>query len=85
MWLAAQHIAVRWRGGGVWVDLREWLAREGYDEKMGARPMQRLIQEKIKRQLAEDLLFGDLVSGGTVHVGIEENDLSIKVLSATEA
>ena len=63
-------------------EAREWLAREGYDEKMGARPMQRLIQEKIKRQLAEDLLFGDLVSGGTVHVGIEDNDLSIKVLSA---
>ena len=66
-------------------EAREWLAREGYDEKMGARPMQRLIQEKIKRQLAEDLLFGDLVSGGTVHVGIEDNDLSIKVLSAAEA
>ena len=63
-------------------EAREWLASEGYDEKMGARPMQRLIQEKIKRQLAEDLLFGDLVSGGTVHVGIEDNDLSIKVLSA---
>ncbi len=63
-------------------EAREWLAREGYDEKMGARPMQRLIQEKIKRQLAEELLFGDLVSGGTVHVGIEDNDLSIKVLSA---
>ena len=66
-------------------EAREWLAREGYDEKMGARPMQRLIQEKIKRQLAEDLLFGDLVSGGTVYVGIEDNDLSIKVLSAAEA
>ncbi len=66
-------------------EAREWLAREGYDEKMGARPMQRLIQEKIKRQLAEDLLFGDLVLGGTVHVGIEDNDLSIKVLSAAEA
>ncbi|MEC8492817.1 MAG: ATP-dependent Clp protease ATP-binding subunit ClpA [Pseudomonadota bacterium] len=66
-------------------EAREWLAREGYDEKMGARPMQRLIQEKIKRQLSEDLLFGDLVSGGTVHVGIEDNDLSIKVLSAAEA
>ena len=66
-------------------EAREWLAREGYDEKMGARPMQRLIQEKIKRQLAEDLLFGDLVSGGTVHVGIEDNDLSIKVLSAAQA
>ena len=66
-------------------EAREWLAREGYDEKMGARPMQRLIQEKIKRQLAEDLLFGDLISGGTVRVGIEDNELSIEVLSAAEA
>ena len=64
---------------------RAWLAREGYDEKMGARPMQRLIQEKIKRQLAEDLLFGDLASGGTVHVAIEDNDLSIKILTGAEA
>ena len=64
---------------------RAWLAREGYDEKMGARPMQRLIQEKIKRRLAEDLLFGDLASGGTVHVTIEDNDLSIKILTVAEA
>ncbi|HCG71150.1 MAG TPA: ATP-dependent Clp protease ATP-binding subunit ClpA, partial [Gammaproteobacteria bacterium] len=64
---------------------REWLAREGYDEKMGARPMQRLIQEKIKRQLAEDLLFGDLTSGGTVRVSIADNELSIDVLAAAEA
>ena len=64
---------------------RAWLAREGYDEKMGARPMQRLIQEKIKRQLAEDLLFGDLASGGTVHVTIEDDDLRIKILTGAEA
>ena len=64
---------------------RAWLARDGYDEKMGARPMQRLIQEKIKRQLAEDLLFGDLASGGTVHVTTEDNDLSIKILTGAEA
>jgi len=61
----------------------EWLAREGYDEKMGARPMQRLIQEKVKKQLAEDLLFGDLSkAGGTVRVSVEDNDLHIEVLSA---
>ena len=66
-------------------EAREWLAREGYDEKMGARPMQRLIQEKIKRQLAEDLLFGELASGGTVRVSIEDNDLSINILTAAEA
>jgi ATP-dependent Clp protease ATP-binding subunit ClpA len=66
-------------------EARAWLAREGYDEKMGARPMQRLIQEKIKRQLAEDLLFGDLASGGTVRVSIEDNDLSINILTGAEA
>ncbi len=64
---------------------RDWLAREGYDEKMGARPMQRLIQEKIKRQLAEDLLFGDLSkSGGTVRIGVENGELSIEILSPVE-
>jgi len=66
-------------------DARDWLAREGYDEKMGARPMQRLIQEKIKRQLAEDLLFGDLTQGGVVTVGVEDGELSVKVLSAADA
>ena len=66
-------------------EARDWLAREGYDEKMGARPMQRLIQEKIKRQLAEDLLFGDLTQGGVVTVGVEDGELSVKVLSAAEA
>jgi len=67
-------------------DARDWLAREGYDEKMGARPMQRLIQEKIKRQLAEDILFGDLAQGGgTVHITVEDDDLSIRVLEGHPA
>jgi ATP-dependent Clp protease ATP-binding subunit ClpA len=67
-------------------DAREWLAREGYDEKMGARPMQRLIQEKIKRPLAEDLLFGRLAEkGGVVHVTVVDGDLSIEVESAVPA
>src|SRR5512143_336718 len=62
---------------------REWLAREGYDEKMGARPMQRLIQEKIKRQLAEDILFGDLSgAGGTVYVSVVDGDLALRIESA---
>ena len=65
---------------------REWLAREGYDEKMGARPMQRLIQEKIKRQLAEDLLFGDLsIGGGIVRVSVADGELSVEVDSPVEA
>ena len=59
---------------------RDWLAREGYDEKMGARPMQRLIQEKIKRRLAEDILFGDLSDGGgVVHITEEDGDLALEV------
>ncbi len=60
---------------------RAWLGEQGYDELLGARPMQRLIQEKIKRQLAEDLLFGDLTQGGVVTVGVEDGELSVKVLS----
>lgn len=64
---------------------REWLAREGYDEKMGARPMQRLIQEKIKRELAEDILFGDLAKGGVVKVTVEDDQLTLNVESAATA
>jgi ATP-dependent Clp protease ATP-binding subunit ClpA len=60
-------------------EARDWLAREGYDEKMGARPMQRLIHEKIKRQLAEDILFGDLSKGGIVRIIVEDDDLKLLV------
>ena len=56
-------------------EVREWLARNGYDEKMGARPMARLIQEKIKRALAEELLFGKLAEGGSVSVELDGDDL----------
>ena len=58
---------------------REWLAKEGYDEKMGARPMQRLIQEKIKRRLAEDILFGELVDGGLVHITEQDGELALEI------
>jgi len=67
-------------------EAREWLAREGYDEKMGARPMQRLIQEKIKRQLAEDVLFGALSKGGgTVYVTVEDGELRVKTVSMEDS
>jgi len=66
-------------------EAREWLAREGYDEKMGARPMQRLIQEKIKRQLAEDVLFGSLSKGGTVYVTVKKGELALETESAEPA
>ncbi len=59
---------------------REWLAVNGYDEKMGARPMARLIQEKLKKPLAEEVLFGDLsVGGGVVKVDVENDTLELKV------
>ena len=47
---------------------RRWIAQKGYDPKMGARPMARVIQEHIKRPLAEELLFGKLEGGGQVRV-----------------
>jgi ATP-dependent Clp protease ATP-binding subunit ClpA len=53
---------------------REWLARKGYDPKMGARPMARVIQEAIKRPLAEELLFGRLVGGGHAFVTLGPDD-----------
>ena len=60
---------------------RDWIAREGYDEKMGARPMQRLIQQKIKRRLAEDILFGELSEGGgLVRITEQEGDLALEVV-----
>ncbi|MDG2116060.1 MAG: ATP-dependent Clp protease ATP-binding subunit ClpA [Porticoccaceae bacterium] len=59
-------------------DARLWLAENGYDAKMGARPMDRLIQEKIKKPLAEEVLFGSLAEkGGTVLVSVEDNDLTV--------
>ncbi len=53
---------------------RRWIALKGYDPKMGARPMARVIQEFIKRPLAEELLFGRLVGGGNVRVTVAEDD-----------
>jgi ATP-dependent Clp protease ATP-binding subunit ClpA len=60
---------------------RQWLAENGYDEKMGARPMQRLIQEKLKKPLAEMILFGELAeSGGEVDIGIgEDGEICLEV------
>ena len=58
---------------------REWLAVHGYDKAMGARPMQRLIQNRIKKELAEDILFGKLSNGGTVHVDVEDDELVMEM------
>ena len=58
---------------------RQWLAKRGYDPRMGARPMARLIQENIKRRLAEELLFGRLMNGGHVSVTARDGDLQVEI------
>jgi len=64
---------------------REWLSKKGYDPKMGARPMARLVQDAIKRPLAEDLLFGKLVKGGHAYVSVGKDDaLKVETRSAEE-
>jgi ATP-dependent Clp protease ATP-binding subunit ClpA len=65
--LAEQNVHIQFDG-----EARGWLAEKGYDKLYGARPMARLIQEKIKQPLAEELLFGKLADGGEVHVGIKD-------------
>ena len=60
---------------------RAWIARKGYDPKMGARPMARVIQEHIKRPLAEDLLFGKLVGGGHVRVTVTEDGAALQLFT----
>jgi ATP-dependent Clp protease ATP-binding subunit ClpA len=58
---------------------KQWLAKEGYDRKMGARPMERLIEEQLKKPLAEELLFGCFSnSGGEVQVNLENGHLQIQ-------
>jgi ATP-dependent Clp protease ATP-binding subunit ClpA len=57
----------------------EWLADKGYDDRMGARPLGRVIQENLKKPLAEELLFGKLQKGGVVKVGVKDDKLSLSV------
>jgi len=58
---------------------RAWLAEHGYDPLMGARPMSRLIREKMKKALAEELLFGRLTNGGHVSVTVRDDDIAIDI------
>ncbi len=68
---------------GVHIELSreaaEWLAEKGYDDKMGARPLGRVIQETIKKPLAEELLFGRLTKGGLVRVHIENDKPAFEI------
>jgi len=56
---------------------RKWFAKNGYDSKMGARPMARLIEKKIRKPLADELLFGQLSQGGTVRVGVKKDKIAL--------
>ena len=66
--LADRHVAIELTEAA-----REWLAKKGYDPTFGARPLARVIQETVKKPLAEELLFGKLAKGGTVRVKIEDD------------
>ena len=75
--LAEQNVHIQFDG-----DARGWLGQRGYDKLFGARPMARLIQEKVKQPLAEELLFGKLAHGGEVHVSVKEEALSFELTPA---
>ena len=75
--LAEQNVHIQFD-----TDAREWLGKRGYDKLYGARPMGRLIQEKVKQPLAEELLFGKLAQGGEVNVGVKEEKLTFELTPA---
>jgi ATP-dependent Clp protease ATP-binding subunit ClpA len=62
---------------------KEWLAERGYDKLYGARPLARVIQEYIKKPLAEELLFGKLVKGGSVKVTMKDDKLAFEIVEAS--
>lgn len=63
---------------------RDWLAHHGFDPLMGARPMARVIQDKIKRPLADELLFGKLVNGGKVSIDVRDDELVVETQAEPE-
>ena len=75
--LAEQNVHIQFDS-----DARNWLAERGYDKLYGARPMARLLQEKVKQPLAEELLFGKLNHGGEVHVSLKDGALSFELTPA---
>ncbi|MBU6248669.1 MAG: ATP-dependent Clp protease ATP-binding subunit ClpA [Xanthomonadaceae bacterium] len=75
--LAEKHVSL-----DVDADARRWLAEHGFDPQMGARPMARVIQERVKRALADELLFGKLSDGGKVRLGVRDGELTVDTESA---
>jgi len=60
-----------------------WLAEHGYNSTMGARPMERLIKDRISKPLAEELLFGELTEGGKVRVYVDGDELELELSGRT--
>ncbi len=75
--LAEQNVHIQFDS-----EARDWLAKKGYDKLYGARPMSRLIQDKIKQPLAEELLFGKLTDGGEVNVTMKDGKPSFELTAA---
>ena len=61
---------------------REWLADHGYDPQMGARPMARLVEQKVKKPLSQAMVFGGLSEGGTALVEVQDDDLILTYIDA---
>ena len=74
--LQEKHVSLN-----VDADARRWLAEHGFDPTMGARPMARVIQENVKRPLADELLFGKLSSGGRVYLGVKDDKIEVRIES----
>ena len=72
--LQEKHVSLN-----VDADARRWLAEHGFDPTMGARPMARVIQENVKRPLADELLFGKLAAGGRVYLSVKDDKLDVRV------
>jgi ATP-dependent Clp protease ATP-binding subunit ClpA len=77
--LASRHVRI-----SLSEEAREWLANEGYDELLGARPLARIIQEHIKRPLADEILFGELEDGGRAHFDLTDGKLTFTVKPLTD-
>ncbi len=76
--LVERHVHIRLSDAA-----KSWLAKRGYDKQFGARPLSRLIQDKVKKPLADELLFGRLVNGGDVTVDVKDDDLTFTIDEAT--
>jgi ATP-dependent Clp protease ATP-binding subunit ClpA len=78
--LQEKHVALH-----VDADARRWLAEHGFDPQMGARPMARVIQDHVKRALADELLFGKLAEGGKVFLSVKDGKLDVRAESDERA